>query len=42
MIMDAAGLKGHDGHTVNETADLRVLAIQAKRTATLLARLAGG
>jgi glutamate carboxypeptidase len=39
MIMDAAGLKGRDGHTVNETADLRVLAIQAKRAAVTLARL---
>jgi glutamate carboxypeptidase len=39
MIMDAAGLKGRDGHTVNETADLSVLAVQAKRTAILLARL---
>jgi glutamate carboxypeptidase len=39
MIMDAAGLKGRDGHTVTETADLRVLAIQAKRAAITLARL---
>jgi len=39
MIMDAAGLKGRDGHTVNETADLRVLTVQAKRTAVLLSRL---
>ena len=39
MIMDAAGLKGRDGHTVTETADLRVLAIQAKRAAVTLARL---
>lgn len=39
MIMDAAGLKGRGGHTVDETADLRVLAVQAKRTAVTLARL---
>lgn len=38
MIMDAAGLKGRDGHTVNETADLDVLAVQAKRAAVTLAR----
>jgi glutamate carboxypeptidase len=40
MIMDAAGLKGRDGHTVNETADLRTLAVQAKRAAVTLARFA--
>lgn len=40
MIIDALGLKGDGGHTVNETADLRVLAIQAKRAALLMARLA--
>jgi glutamate carboxypeptidase len=39
MILDAAGLKGHDGHTVNETADLRTLPMQAKRAAVMLARL---
>lgn len=37
--LDALGLKGTGGHTVNETADLRVLPIQAKRTALLLVRL---
>ena len=42
MIIDAAGLKGTGGHTVEETADLRVLAIQAKRAAVLLARLHAG
>lgn len=41
MIIDAMGLKGDGGHTVDETADLRVLAMQAKRAAVLLARLAG-
>ena len=40
MIIDAMGLKGDGGHTVHETADLGVLAIQAKRAAVLLARLA--
>ena len=40
MIIDAMGLKGDGGHTVHETADLSVLAIQAKRAAVLLARLA--
>jgi glutamate carboxypeptidase len=39
MIIDAMGLKGDGGHTVDETADLGVLAIQAKRAAVLLARL---
>jgi glutamate carboxypeptidase len=42
MIIDAAGMKGKDGHTVNETADLTALAKQAKRAAVLLARLAKG
>ncbi len=40
MIIDAMGLKGDGGHTVDETADLGVLAIQAKRAAVLLSRLA--
>ncbi len=39
MIVDAVGLKGRDGHTVNETADLPVLAMQAKRAAVVLLRL---
>jgi glutamate carboxypeptidase len=42
MIIDAAGLKGKDGHTVGETADLTALALQAKRAAMLIARLAKG
>jgi glutamate carboxypeptidase len=42
MIIDAAGLKGRDGHTVEETADLDTLAVQAKRAAVTLARLARG
>ncbi len=40
MIIDALGLKGDGGHTVHEMADLRGLAVQAKRAAVLLARLA--
>lgn len=40
MIIDALGLKGDGGHTVNETADLSNLAVQAKRAAVLLHRLA--
>lgn len=39
-IIDAMGLKGRGGHTVQETARLQTLAWQAKRTAVLLARLA--
>jgi glutamate carboxypeptidase len=42
MIIDAAGMKGKDGHTVGETADLAALPIQAKRAAVLIARLARG
>jgi len=39
MIIDALGLKGDGGHTVAETADLRGIAVQAKRAAVLLHRL---
>jgi glutamate carboxypeptidase len=42
MIIDAAGLKGKDGHTVGETADLSALPVQTKRAAVLIARLARG
>jgi glutamate carboxypeptidase len=42
MIIDAAGMKGKDGHTVDETADLTALPLQAKRAAVLIARLARG
>jgi hypothetical protein len=34
------GLKGRDDHSPNETADLTTLAIQAKRAAVTIARLA--
>jgi glutamate carboxypeptidase len=40
MIMDGVGMKGHDDHSVQETADLTTLAVQIKRAAVLLARLA--
>ena len=40
MIIDALGLKGRDGHSPGETADLRTLSVQTKRAAILLARLA--
>lgn len=39
MKIDGIGLSGHDDHTTNETADLRMLSIQTKRAAILLHRL---
>ena len=42
MALDGLGLKGTGGHTVEETADLALLAPQAKRVAVLLSRLADG
>lgn len=42
MAIDGVGLMGTGGHTVDETADLRLLAPQAKRVAVLLARLLAG
>ncbi len=39
MIIDGIGLSGRDGHTVNETADLRMLPSQTKRAALVLYRL---
>ena len=41
MAIDALGLKGKADHTVDETADLRLLPVQIKRSAVLLHRLAG-
>ena len=41
-ILDALGLKGTGGHTVEETADLATLPTQTKRAALLLYRLASG
>jgi glutamate carboxypeptidase len=40
MAIDALGLKGKADHTVDETADLRLLPVQIKRAAVLLQRLA--
>jgi glutamate carboxypeptidase len=39
MAIDALGLKGKADHTVDETADLRLLPVQIKRAAVLLHRL---
>jgi glutamate carboxypeptidase len=41
MAIDGVGLMGDGGHTVAETADLRTMAIQAKRVAVVLWRIAG-
>lgn len=40
MAIDGLGLKGRGDHTVEETADLTMLPVQAKRAAILLLRLA--
>lgn len=40
MGLDGLGLKGRSDHTVEETADLTMVPIQAKRAALLLLRLA--
>ena len=40
--LDGLGLKGRADHTVNETADLNMLAVQAKRAAILMSRLSAG
>lgn len=42
MALDGLGLMGSGGHTVEETADLAVLPLQAKRVALLLVRLSEG
>lgn len=42
MAIDGLGLKGRSDHTVEETADLTMLPVQAKRAALLLIRLAAG
>ena len=39
MAMDGIGMMGTGGHTVNETADLRTLPMNAKRVALMLLRL---
>jgi glutamate carboxypeptidase len=40
MIIDALGMKGRDGHTPGETADLTAMPKQSKRAALLISRLA--
>lgn len=42
MNVDGVGLSGHDDHSDKETADLRMLSVQAKRAALLLHRLTTG
>ncbi|MEQ9464460.1 MAG: M20/M25/M40 family metallo-hydrolase [Haliea sp.] len=42
MALDGLGMSGSEGHTVNETAYLPALPLQAKRAALLLHRLAAG
>src|SRR6185312_7278964 len=39
MAIDALGLSGHDDHSEQETADLRMLPVQTKRAALLMYRL---
>jgi len=39
MAIDALGLSGHDDHSEQETADLRMLPVQTKRAAVLIYRL---
>jgi glutamate carboxypeptidase len=39
MIIDGIGLSGQDDHSDKETADLRMLPVQAKRAAVLMLRL---
>ena len=42
MALDGLGLPGADGHTINETANLNYLSIEAKRSAVLIYRLTNG
>ena len=39
MAIDGMGLSGADDHTINETGDLSMLSVQAKRAAVLMYRL---
>ena len=39
MALDGIGLPGADGHTINETANIHYLSVEAKRSAVLLYRL---
>lgn len=42
MALDGIGLPGTDGHTINETANIDYLSVEAKRSAVLMYRLANG
>ncbi len=42
MAIDGIGLPGADGHTINETANINYLSIEAKRSAILIYRLTNG
>lgn len=42
MVIDGIGLSGRDDHSEKETADLRMLPVQAKRAAIVLYRLSQG
>ncbi len=42
MAIDGMGLSGADDHTINETGDLSMLSVQAKRAAILMYRLMEG
>ena len=41
MKIDGVGLSGHDDHSAGETADLRMLPVQAKRAALVILRSGG-
>lgn len=42
MALDGIGLPGADGHTVNETANIKYVSVEAKRSAVLIYRLTHG
>jgi len=42
MAIDGMGLSGADDHTINETGNLNMLSVQAKRAAVLMYRLSYG
>ncbi len=42
MAIDGMGLSGADDHTINETGDLSMISVQAKRAAILMYRLMEG
>ena len=42
MAIDGIGLPGADGHTINETANINYLSVEAKRSAVLIYRLMNG